>query len=327
MSLSSALKNYATLSRFEFLPAISVAILIGIFLGAPPWGDAWGLSMIMVVIEGLVIFFLLFNTGFIVNCWADWESDEKYKTHLSNAVQTMGRKTVGWIVVAHVVIAILITIHLSMIFTFKPVLLFLVLIGVFLGVGYSVEPFRFKSRGVWHSVMAFPVFAAPGLFSYFLVTDIAFNDLYTQMFLVLVIGITCAHYALVLISQSEDYPEDKEANINTPAVTWGLKKTLRNAVSLNIFGSVLSIMAITIMLYLVEPLAVIGVPLLAGGILSTTWAIGKLSGNVKKARGLKGRLKAIRAVMHNYPKWHAAPLGVIMLFSLILLILRSVNLG
>ena len=78
------------------------------------------------------------------------------------------------------------------------------LIGTFLGVGYSVEPFRFKKRGVLHSAMALPTFAMPGIFSYLLVGSLPLDEVSTYFFLAVVVGITTAHYGLVLVSQAED---------------------------------------------------------------------------------------------------------------------------
>jgi 4-hydroxybenzoate polyprenyltransferase len=176
--------------------------------------------------------------------------------------------------------------------------------------------------------MAFPVFACPGLFSYYLVNELPLLDPYSQIFLLLVVGITVAHYALVLLSQSEDHPDDKAMGITTPAVAWGLKSTVRRALKLNMWGSSVSIGAFVLLFYLVSPetpylliLLVLLVPL----IYSTTYDVYKLNRSVSSASSEKRALKAIRKVMKAYPRFHAVPLGGIMLCSMILMIERSLG--
>lgn len=325
--MGSLLKHYSTLSRWEFLPATAVAILIGVFLGMETWEYLFDLMHVLVLIEGLVIFVLLFNVGFMVNCWADWEVDEVYKTRLSDAVKDVGRDSVGKLVAVHILIAVLLAIHVSWV-SGKWVLLFLVLIGTFLGVAYSVEPFRFKSKGAAHSVMAFPVFSAPGLFSYFLVNDLPLTDLFSHVFLILVLGVTVAHYALVLLSQSEDHPDDKAMGIITPAVAWGLRKTLWRAFKMNVWGSTASLLSFVILFYLANPglpWLLLFLPILIGAVFWTTGEVYKLNKAVAGTRTDKAALKVIRKVMKAYPKFHGIPLGGIMLCSFILMLYRSIE--
>ena len=326
--MESVLKRYATISRWEFLPATAVAILIGVFLGTSNWTYLFDLTHILVILEGLVVFFLLFNVGFMINCWADWEVDEIYKKKLAASVKGFGRDTVRNLVILHVSLALLISIHISLIMTWKPVLLFLVILGTFLGVAYSIEPFRFKSKGVFHSVMAFPVFAAPGLFSYYLVNDRPFSDLYSQVFLVLVFGVTVAHYGLVLLSQSEDYPDDKKMKIKTPAVAWGIRRTVNRALKLNIWGTSASVTAFVLLFYMTSPSApylLTLLPLLMAMTYLTTYKVYRLDKAISVAPSDKEALKVLRKVMKDYPKFHAIPLGAIMLCSLVLMIVRSMG--
>jgi 4-hydroxybenzoate polyprenyltransferase len=320
---TSFLKLYSTLSRFEFLPAISVAILIGIFLGLDTFGDIFSLDVILVIVEGLIIFYLLFNTGFMINCWADWEVDEIYKKDLASAVRAFGRQKLLNLVIAHIVTAIILTVHLTLIHNFRPEIFVMVIVGIFLGVAYSVKPFQFKAKGGAHAVMAIPVFAIPGSFAFLLVSTIDITELYSQMFLLLVVGITCAHYALVLISQSEDYPEDKSAGLRTPPVAWGLTKALRVSLTLNIFGSLCSLTAFVLIFYSENIFLLILAPVLAIALFFPTRTINHLYSHSLLVKSNEKILKEIRKHMPNYPKWHAIPLGMIMVCSLLLLIVRS----
>ncbi|UCH89958.1 MAG: UbiA family prenyltransferase [Thermoplasmata archaeon] len=323
-SLRDSLKLYSTLSRFEFLPAVTVAILIGIFLGAPTFSDLFTLRMAVILIEGLLIFYLLFNTGFMVNCWADWKVDEIYKKNLAEAVRKFGRQKLLQLVIIHIALAILLTVHLTLIYTFRPEIFVMVLIGIFIGVGYSVEPFRFKSKGGWHSLMALPVFAIPGLFAYLLVSEIAFSTMYFKLFLFIVVGITCAHYGLVLISQAEDYPEDKAAGLRTPPVAWGLPTVLQVSFILNLSGSILTCIAFFLLFYDSNIFLLALTPILVIALFYPTKAIYGFYQYSRKVKGQASLLAEIRAHMHNYPKWHGIPLGMIMLSSFILLVVRSI---
>lgn len=320
----SPLKLYSTLSRFEFLPAISVAILIGIFLGLDEFNNIFSLSVVLIIVEGLIIFYLLFNTGFMINCWADWEVDEIYKKDLATAVRAFGRKKLLNLVIIHILIAIILAVHLTLIYNFRPEIFVLVIIGIFLGVAYSVEPFRFKARGGAHAVMAVPVFAIPGTFAFLLVSTINPKELYSQMFILLVVGITCAHYALVLISQSEDYPEDKGAGLRTPPVAWGLTKTLKVSLFLNIFGSLCSLTAFILMFYTMNIFLLVMAPVLAVALFFPTRTINHLYTHSLLVKTNNKILKEIRKHMPDYPKWHAIPLGMIMISSLLLLVARSI---
>ena len=149
MSVIKAMRLYITLSRWEFLPAVLVGIMVGIFFGSESVQHLFSKDFIPYLIEGILIFLLLFNMGFMINCWADWETDKHYKTTLYRAVKKMGRSTLGLLVVLHIAIPILLAIHITLAID-KIEIIVMVLIGTFLGVTYSVEPFRFKRRGILH---------------------------------------------------------------------------------------------------------------------------------------------------------------------------------
>jgi len=324
MGVKEVVRIYPIISRWEFLPASGVAILIGVFLAVRDFSDLLVIENLLYLIEGLIAFFMLFNVGFMINCWADWEVDKEHKTHLSEAVVSVGRKTVGNLVALHIIAAVAISFHLSYMQD-RWLILFLVLLGTFLGVAYSVEPFRFKRRGVFHSVMAVPVFAIPGIYSYLLVAPLPLQELNSQVFIFLAFGITLAHYGLVLISQSEDYPEDKKAGLITAAVHMGLKKTLRTSFVLNVVGSIIIIIAFTYWFLEIHPGLLIMLVVLVAGRAVPIKASHAL---YKKSQGLKTNkaiLKEIRAAIKDYPTWHGAGLMVVMFCSLALAIARHLG--
>ena len=243
MKIREALHLYITLSRWEFLPAVFIGIFIGILIGANSIGSILAADSFPFILEGILIFILLFNVGFMVNCWSDWKVDELYKTHLYKAVKNLGRRSLGAIIIIHILLSFLLAFHLSIALN-RVGIIILVWIGTFLGVGYSIEPIRFKKRGMLHSIVALPIFFLPGVYSYFLVTSFSITDLYTIFFLIAATGISISHYALILISQAEDQPDDKKMGLFTPAVKWGIFKTIKLSYYVNVLGSLITILAL-----------------------------------------------------------------------------------
>jgi 1,4-dihydroxy-2-naphthoate octaprenyltransferase len=92
----------------------------------------------------------------MVNCWADWKVDELYKTKLYQSVIKMGRNKLGILVIIHILVSIILAYHITIQLN-RIEVSFLVWIGIFLGVGYSIEPFRFKRRGLLHSLIALQI--------------------------------------------------------------------------------------------------------------------------------------------------------------------------
>lgn len=324
MSVTKAMRLYITLSRWEFLPAVLVGIMVGIFFGSESVQHLFSKDFIPYLIEGILIFLLLFNTGFMINCWADWEIDKYYKTKLYKAVKKMGRSTLGLLVVMHIAISILLAIHITLAID-KIEIVVMVLVGTFLGVAYSVEPFRFKRRGILHSIVALPIFFIPGAYSYFLVSNLAIYAAYTIVFLVMAVGITVSHYALILVSQAEDYPDDKKMGLCTPAVKWGLKKTLHISILSNFFGSIVIIISLTLMFLMINAWLILLMPLVIAGryfSVKNVYALYRKSYDIS-SNGIL--LEEIRKEMSKYPMWHAYGLAGITLSGLLILAFRSLG--
>ena len=322
--IKNAIKLYITVSRWEFLPAVSIGILIGIFLGADSVQYLLSIGFIVTLIEGIIIFLLLFNVGFMVNCWADWKVDELYKTRLYTAVKNLGRSNLGALVVIHIVACIILAAHLTIVIGRVEINL-LVWVGTFLGVAYSIEPFRFKRRGILHSLIALPIFFIPGVYSYFLVSNLSFDAPFTYFFLFLASGITVAHYGLILVSQAEDLPVDKRMGLYTPAVAWGLRKTLLVSCMSNLLGSIVIIIALMLMFLMVNIWLIVLLPLIVLGrylSMRVVFTLHKKSLVIPSDNLL---LEEIRAKMLKYPMWHAYGLSGITISSLLILVFRSLD--
>jgi 4-hydroxybenzoate polyprenyltransferase len=313
-----------TVSRWEFLPAVSVGILIGIFLGAESVQYLFSSEFVLYLAEGILIFLLLFNVGFMVNCWADWKIDELYKTKLYLAVMRMGRSKLGIMVTIHIAVAILLASHLTMAIGRSEIII-LVWIGTFLGVAYSVEPFRFKRRGALHSIIALPIFFIPGVYSYFLVSDLPIDAPYTYMFLLLAAGITIGHYALILVSQAEDYPDDKKMGLYTPPVKWGLRKTLYVSFMSNLLGSIVIVVVLMLMFLTINVWLMVLTPLIVVGRYLSMRNVYDLHKTSSKKSSDADLLEEIRKEMLKYPMWHAYGLSGITISALFILVFKSLE--
>lgn len=84
----------------------------------------------------------------MINCYADRKLDAIYKSHLSNAVFELGKKQVMAQIVLSGILAIALTIFVA-IQTHQLFLIPLTLIGILLGLQYSIPPFKFKSKRIW----------------------------------------------------------------------------------------------------------------------------------------------------------------------------------
>jgi len=322
MSIKNMLKLYITVSRWEFLPAVLIGILIGIFIGADSIQSLISYEFTPILIEGILIFILLFNVGFMVNCWADWKVDELYKTKLYHSVIKMGRNKLGILVILHIIISIILAYHITIQLDRIEVSL-LVWIGIFLGVGYSIEPFRFKRRGLLHSLIALPIFFIPGIYSYLLVNSLSITAPYTIIFISAAIGITIGHYALILVSQAEDISADKKMNLVTPAVKWGLKKTLKISFESNFIGSIVITISILIMFLTINYWLLILIPIIIIGRYFSMIEVYKLYKNTLKLSSEDDILSEIRKKMVVYPIWHAYGLSGVTISSLCILIVKT----
>ena len=116
-----------------------------------------------------------------------------------------------------------------------------------------------------HSLIALPIFFIPGVYSYFLVNSSPITSTYTLIFIIAAIGITLGHYALILVSQAEDTPADKKMNLITPAVKWGIQKTLHISYLTNLIGSIILSIALIIMFLIINYYLLILLPIIIIG--------------------------------------------------------------
>ncbi|MEE9150994.1 MAG: UbiA family prenyltransferase [Thermoplasmata archaeon] len=226
------IKAYYRVCRLEYAPGEIPAILTVLFLGSATVSRFFALP----VLEAMVAFLLLYLSGFIINAIADKEIDKKYdtfKTSIPKSVDLLGENTLKALIVTHVIIAMVLAFHITLQMN-SIIPIALVLIGVFFGLGYSVKPFHFKTRGVWHGIaLGSSAFFLPFIFLMYVVAGGL-----TLPLLLFIIGFSFVHYGMEFGNQAIDYIEDKAANVRTPPVRWGMIPSLIIALGCVVSGIV-----------------------------------------------------------------------------------------
>lgn len=215
-----------------------MAIFVPLFLGATTFMRFFDL----IVIEAVIAFVLLYFSGFIFNAITDYEYDKSYKTFkkkIPEAVDVLGMKTLWFVVLFHVSISLLLSLHISWQMQ-EWRLLFLLLVGVFFGLGYSAHPFSFKTRGIFHAIsLAFSAFFLPFLFLVWVVAGEV-----TLLPFLFILGFTLMHYGMEFGNQAIDYLEDLHNDLRTPPVRWGLRRSMAVSLGCMVFGFGLELLVI-----------------------------------------------------------------------------------
>jgi len=220
-SIYLMLGAYLKVCRYEYFPAEITALFIPFFLSA----DSIDLILKPLILEGGLTFIVLYLSGFLINAWTDREVDAKYQTFKSSiawGVRHLGERKLKIIIMVHILISLILGIHLSYAMgSFVPIII--ILIGIFFAFGYSIEPFSFKTRGVFFHIISLSLscFFIPMIFFFYVI-----NGSLTWDILVFTGGFTMVHYALEIGNQIQDYEEDLTEDLKTPVVRIGLKKSL-----------------------------------------------------------------------------------------------------
>ena len=248
MQLKEILKAYARVCRMEYVPLEAPGVFVPLFLASTSLQDLLNVH----VAEALAIFMLLFFSGFIINALADREVDSKYKTFVSDSVNILGEKTMMGLLISHVAIALLLALHLSI--AYNNYWLFTsVVIATFFGLAYSVKPFHFKIRGALQfSLMIFSIIMVSLV--YYVIGGTP-----TIPVLFVFLSFLIVHHGIELVNQTQDYIEDKEVGLRTPAVRWGITNTLGASLVLTITGIILGFVGFYILFRNLSSLTIIGI--------------------------------------------------------------------
>ena len=159
---------------------------------------------------------LSYLQGVHINMLSDYAIDRNYKRFLPDAIDTLGRNTFKAIFLIECIAAFFLVLFLSILLR-RVVLLVLWLIGVSIGLAYSLEPLRLKRNPVLNSTSLILVLCIfPMVWVYFI-----FASSITVAFGLFCVGMTLGVIGFVVPTELEDYPEDKEARIRTPTQVLG----------------------------------------------------------------------------------------------------------
>jgi 4-hydroxybenzoate polyprenyltransferase len=232
-NVSSKIWAFLVVSRVEFMVMGIPVIAISALLAASHPDDLMGDGAVRLVLLSAV-WYLAYWICSQVNCIADYELDKIYKNRLPRAIDILnGPGTVWLMIVVETVLASTIVVYLA-ISESRIGLVVLWAVGLFLVGAYSLEPLRFKRRGFLNLVtLSLILYLLPALYIYY-----AMAPHMKILPLLAILGFSTQMIGLLLVNQIEDYHEDKEMNVLTSTVRWGLKKA--SSVSL-LFTAVMSV--------------------------------------------------------------------------------------
>jgi 4-hydroxybenzoate polyprenyltransferase len=243
---------FLVVSRVEFMVMGIPVIAIPALLAAPRPSDLMGDGAVRL---GLLtaVWYLAYWISSQVNCLADYELDKAYKSRLPRSIDVLKGPRVIWLMVtAETVVASAIVVYLA-ISESRVGLVVLWVVGLFLVAAYSLEPLRFKRRGFLNLVtLSLILYFLPTLYIYY-----AMAPHIKILPLLALLAFSTQMIGLLLVNQIEDYHEDKEMNVLTSTVRWGLKKS--SLVSLS-FTAVMSVVLLVVFSVLARtPYAFVGV--------------------------------------------------------------------
>ncbi|WP_455391706.1 hypothetical protein, partial [[Eubacterium] cellulosolvens] len=155
-------KDYANVARLEYLPAEAPAIFVPMLLTATALTD----FLNPLYYEAILTFSLLYFAGFIINSYTDIDVDKRYKIYVATSSQKLGPGLLRSLVIIQVLIAIVLIFHISWAIN-ALWLVPICLLGIFMGLAYSIKPFEFKVKGVLHVLsLTLSAFLVPFIFLY-----------------------------------------------------------------------------------------------------------------------------------------------------------------
>ncbi len=223
------LRDLLIIRRVEFriaeVPIVAMpALLVGTEVAQFKTQSFW---------EGVLVFFLLFAFGDMINCLADRDLDAKYKPHLSRAVYNLGVPFVTFQVIMTAVLALAVAAHVSWMLQ-RWQLLVLTAAGLAMGAAYSVEPFRLKGRGLAQlACLWLIIFVGP-----MLMVATLFDTWPGPALISFAMAYGAVQMGIILVNTAEDYPEDRDAGVRTVIVSLGLARGIGLASALTTAGAI-----------------------------------------------------------------------------------------
>src|SRR5690554_225517 len=260
-SLRRFIENCLTIRRKEFFVAELPIFLIPLLISISSWSDFLEPTLYL----GLIAIILLFNIGDMINCYADYKLDSIYKSHLSNAVYELGKKNVKTQIVLSGILALFLTCLIS-IDTQRLYLIPITILGIFIGIQYSIPPFKFKSNGILQFICLWLIiFFGPMLY-----TAIITNGFPGFIALCLFSFYGLHQMGIIMLNTAEDYTEDKDSGLNTIIIHLGLHRALNFAFRLVIISGLFIQFLLAYSLYISQAM---GYLYFSIGIFTLGWLI------------------------------------------------------
>lgn len=223
------LRDAWRIRRPEFMRAEIPILLVPAMLSATRFEDL-GRG---VFLEGAALFFVLFQTGDLVNCLLDRDVDLHRKTHLAEAVRALGAANIKAQIAASALVALLLGAHLALTLA-RPWMAAAAVLGVALGASYTAPPLRLKGRGLAQLgayvglLFVGPMAMIAGLFT----------ELPSPRVLLVSLAYGAMQTGVLLVNTAEDLDEDEREGIRTAAVALGAAGTMRASRALALVGGV-----------------------------------------------------------------------------------------
>ena len=249
---SSKVWAFLLVSRVEFMVMGIPVIAISALLAASRPYDLMGDNAVRLVLL-TTVWYLAYWISSQVNCIADYELDKTYKSRLPRSIDILNGPRTIWVIIAVESVVASATVVYLAITESRIGLVVLWVVGLFLIGAYSLEPLRFKRRGFLNLVtLSLILYFLPALYIYY-----AMAPQMKILPLLALLGFSTQMIGLLLVNQIEDYHEDKEMNVLTSTVRWGLKKASLVAL---LFTVVMSVVLLVVFSRLARtPYAFIGV--------------------------------------------------------------------
>ena len=218
-NVSSKIWAFLLISRLEFMVMGIPVIALSALLAASRPSDLMGDGTVRL---GLLtaVWYLAYWISSQMNCLADYELDKIYKSRLPRSIDILKGPTTIWsMITLETVVASTIVAYLA-VFESRVGLVMLWVVGLFLIAAYSLEPLRFKRRGFLNLVtLSLILYFLPALYIYY-----AMAPHMKILPLLALLAFSTQMIGLLLVNQIEDYHEDKQMNVLTSSVRWGLRK-------------------------------------------------------------------------------------------------------
>ena len=218
-NVSSKVWAFLLVSRVEFMVMGIPVIAISALLAASRPYDLMADNAVRL---GLLtaVWYLAYWISSQINCIADYELDKHYKSRLPRSIDILNGPRTIWVIIAVESVVASATVVYLAVTESRIGLVVLWVVGLFLIGAYSLEPLRFKRRGFLNLVtLSLILYFLPALYIYY-----AMAPQMKILPLLALLGFSTQMIGLLLVNQIEDYHEDKQMNVLTSTVRWGLKK-------------------------------------------------------------------------------------------------------